>query len=99
MKRGLTQILLFILITLFIPLYSAYLDYCDLAEADLLCCDMSFENPDQENLLIDQQDESKVFLSSGFSMHFPPGIDLLEQLPYLSFTTCSLDQKTFILRC
>jgi hypothetical protein len=98
-KRRLTQIFLVILISLSIPLFSAYLDYYDLAEGDFLFCDIGFENPDQENLLIDQQSESKVFISSAFSTMLPPAIDFLEQFTHFSFPTCSLDQKTFILRC
>ena len=99
MKRSLAQILLAVFISLSIPLFSAYLDYCDLAEADFFACDMSFENPDQDNLSIDPQNESEVFLSSAFSVTSTLSLDLLGQLPHFSFTTCSLDQKTFTLRC
>lgn len=99
MKRSLAQILLAISISLSIPLFSAYLDYHDLAEADFFACDMSFENSDQDNLSIDPQNESEGFLSSAFSLTSNLSLDLLGQLPRLSFTTCPLDQKTFTLRC
>ena len=99
MKRRLTQIVLAILITLSISLLSAYLDYYDLAEADFLSWNMRFENPNQENLLLDQQIEFKAFISSVLSLIFHEVIDLSEQLPRLTFTGSSFDQKTFILRC
>jgi hypothetical protein len=78
---------------------SAYFHYCNLAEADFLSSNQSFENPDQENPLTDYQKESKVFVSSTFSATFLPGINHFEQLSRLSSSTSSLDQKSFILRC
>jgi len=99
MERRLTLIFLVILISLSIPLFSAYFDYYELAEAGFLAYDISFENPDQDNLPIDRQNESEVFLSSVSSIGFPPGINLLEQFAYFPFATCFLDQKTFALRC
>jgi hypothetical protein len=99
MKRRLTQVFLVILITLSISLLSAYLDYYDLAEADFLSRNISFENPDQENLSIDQRVEFKVFISSVFSLIFHEVIDLSEQFLRFTFTRFSFEQKTFILRC
>ena len=99
MKRRLTQIFFVILITLSISLLSAYLDYYDLAEADVLSWNIRFENPDQENLLIDQKIEFKVLISSADSLIFHEVIDLSEQLPRFTFTWSSSDQNTFILRC
>ena len=99
MKRRLTQIVLVVFITLSMSLLLAYRDYCDLAEADFLSCNMRFENPDQENLLADQQIESKVFISSGFSLVIHGIIDLSRHLPRLTFERSSFDQKTSILRC
>lgn len=99
MKRRLTQIFFVILITLSISLLSAYLDYYDLAEADFLSWNIRFENPDQENLLIDQKIEFKVLISSADSLIFHEVIDLSEQLPRFTFTWSSSDQNTFILRC
>jgi hypothetical protein len=46
MRRRLTQIFLAILISLSIPLFSAYLDYCELTGVGFLACDIGFENPD-----------------------------------------------------
>jgi hypothetical protein len=99
MKKSLAQILLAIFISLSIPLFSAYFDYHDLAEADFFACDMSFENSDQDNLSIDPQNESEVFLSSAFSVTCTLSLDLPGQLSRLSFIPCPLDQKTFTLRC
>jgi hypothetical protein len=98
-KKRLIQIVLVFLISFSVPLLSAYLDYCDLREADFLSCDICFENPDQDNLLIDQHSEFKVLLSSAFSIRFLPGIDFLEPFPLSSFITYSVDPKTSILRC
>jgi hypothetical protein len=99
MKRGIIQTFLVIAISLFIPIFPAYLHYCNLAEADLLSLDLCIENPDQENLLIDQQNESKVFISSSFCIIFASGINFLEQLFRFPFTKYFLDQKTSVLRC
>jgi hypothetical protein len=99
MERRLNRIVLVILISFSIPLLSAYLAYYDLTEAYLLSNDICLENSDEENLLMDQHDESKLFISSPSSVRFPPGITFLEQFPRFPFITFSLDQKTFILRC
>jgi len=99
MKRRPTQIVLVILITLSISLLLAYRDYYDLAEADFLSWNMRFENPDQENLLLDQQIEFKVFISNVFSLIFHEVIDLSEHLPRFTFPQPSFNQKAFILRC
>lgn len=99
MKKNLAQILLVILISVGIPLFSAYLEYHDLAGADFFACDMGFENSDQDNLSMDRQDESEGVLSGTLSVTSTPSFDLLGQLPHLSFTACSLEQKTFTLRC
>jgi len=99
MKRRLTQIVFVILITLSISLLLAYHDYDDLAEADFPSRNISFGNPDQENLLIDQQIEFKVFISSAFSLMIHEVIDFSKHLPRLAFEAPSFDQKILILRC
>jgi len=98
-RLRLTQFFLAILISIFIPLFSAFLDYYELADADFLSRNINFENPDQENLLIDQHDEFKVFISCASPNRFLPELELLEQFPLSPSATCSLDQKTFVLRC
>lgn len=99
MERRLTPFFLVILIFLSIPLFSAYLDYCELTGVGLLACDISFENPGQDNLSIDRLTESEVLLSNVSSIRFPPGMNLLEQFTYFPSASCSLDEKTFVLRC
>ena len=99
MKRRLTQIVLVILITLSISLLLAYRDYYDLTEADFPSRNMSFGNPDEENLLIDQQIEFKVFISSAFSLMIHEVTDFSKHLPHLAFEAPSFDRRILILRC
>lgn len=99
MKRSLAQILLALFIFVSIPLFLVYLDYLDLAEAGFFPRDISFENSDEDNLSMDPQNESEVFLSSAFSVASTLSPDLAGQLSCLSFTTSPLDQTTFTLRC
>jgi hypothetical protein len=99
MKKRITQTFLVIAISLFIPIISTYLHYYDLEETDFLSNSMSYENPDQENLFIDQKSDSKLFLPSAFSIVFPSAIDLLEQPSHFPFTICSVDQIALVLRC
>ncbi len=101
MKRRLrlTHIFLAILICLLMPLFSAYLDYFDLAEVDFPSPNRSFENPDQVDLFVARQNEPKLFTSGFCSIALRPGIDLLEQFSHITFQTPSFDQETIILRC
>ena len=93
------QAILIIALSFSLTLFSTYILYHNLAQADFLSSSLSFENPDQEDLLFGQQDESKIFVSSPFSILFLPGINLFGNLPYFSFSTPSFDQKALILRC
>jgi hypothetical protein len=88
-----------ILISIFIPLLSAYLDYSDLADVDFPPRNRSFENPDQVDLLVAQQNEPNLFTSGFFPIALRPGIDLLGQFFHFTFQTPSSDQSTTILRC
>jgi hypothetical protein len=99
MKKGITQTFLVIAISLFIPIISTYLHYYDLAETDFLSNYISYENPDQENLFINQPSDSKVFIPNAYSNVFPWVIGLLEQSFHFPSTICSLDQKALVLRC
>jgi len=98
-RLSLIRTFLIILISIFIPLLSAYLDYSDLADFDFPSPDRSFENPDQVNLLVAQQNEPKLFTSGFFSTALRPGIDFLEQSSHFTFQTPPSDQETTILRC
>jgi hypothetical protein len=93
------QAFLVIAISLFIPIFQAYLHYYDLTEADFLCFDLSFENPDEEISLIIKQNESKIFLSSASCIIFGLKIILAEQFPHSPSILCSFDQKALVLRC
>jgi hypothetical protein len=101
MKRRLRLIRIFlvILISLLIPLVSAYLGYHDLVDVDFPSHERSFENPDQVDLLVAQRNELKLFTSGSVSIALRTGIDLLEQFFHLTFQTPSSDQETTILRC
>lgn len=79
MKRRPIQIFLVIVISFSIPALSTYFYYYDLAQTDF-SCDLSFENPDQEDLLIDQQNQSKVFVSRVFPRIFLLGANLFEEV-------------------
>ena len=98
-RLSLIRASLVILISIFIPLLSAYLDYSDLADYDFPSCDRSFENPDQVDLLVAQQDEPKLFTWGFFSVAVRPGIDALEPFSHFAFQTPPSDQETTILRC
>ena len=53
-----------IIISFLIVLCPAYLQYNDLIEIDFLSLIPSFENPDPDNLLSDEQNKTKIFVSS-----------------------------------
>ena len=99
MKKRLIRVVLVISISFFVPVLSAYLDYYDLGETGCFTRDVCFENPDQENLVIDQHNQSNTFLSSAFSNRLGPFIENWDPFPLFSFPACSFDQDTFILRC
>jgi len=99
MKRNLAQILLAISISFSIPLFSTYIDYYYWEGTDFFVCDIGFEDSDQDHLSMDRQDESEGVLSRTLFGTSTPSLNLLGQLPHLSFTACSLEQKTFTLRC
>ena len=88
-----------ILIFIFIPLLSAYLDHSDLADVDFPTRNKSFENPDRVDLLVAQQNELKLFTSGFFPIARPLGINLVGQFSRFTFQTPSSDQSTTILRC
>jgi hypothetical protein len=98
-RLRLIQFPLVILISVFTPLLSAYLDYSDLADVDFPSQDRSFENPDQMDLLVAQQKEPRLFISGFFPIALRPGIGLLEPFSHVTVQTPSCDQETTILRC
>ncbi len=52
-----------IFFSLWLPLSSAYLSYDGLGEVDFLAPFLIFENPDQDDLLVDQQSKDRIFLA------------------------------------
>ena len=99
MRRKLVQISLVIVICAFILAFPAYLRCSNLAGAKLLSTDLSFENPDQEEVFSGQQNESKTFVSITFLVKLPPGTNLFDQIFRSYSLTSFLDQKTLVLRC
>ena len=98
------KILLALLISLFIPILSGYLLYCDLADDDLFSQDSQYENADIDDLFLvsDYQNQLKFFGSIGSNALFPAFVvetNAIEQVfPLCSLLSC-LEQKTLLLRC
>ena len=99
MKRKLIRISLVIVICAFTLVFPAYLRCSNLAGAKLLSTDLSFENPDQEDVFFGQQNESNTFVSIVFLINLPPGTNLFDRISRFCSLTSFLDQKTSILRC
>ncbi len=91
--------LLVLAICLLLALCPAYLQYNDLTEIDFLSPHPSFENPDQENLLSDDQGRSKISV-----LTFSPEISLFgyffsEPIPRVPFQIFSRELPATQLRC
>jgi hypothetical protein len=99
MKRKPVLIFLVIVISVFIAVLPAYFRCSDLKRAKVLSTDLSFESLDEENLLIDRQKQSKVFVSSAFFIIFHLGTNVLEHISCFSCPSFSLNQTSMILRC
>jgi hypothetical protein len=99
MKKNLIQISLVTGICAFTLVFPAYLRCSNLAGAKLLSTDLSFENPDQEDVFFRQQNESKPFVSIVLLIKLPPGTNLFDQISRFCSLTPFLDQNTSILRC
>ncbi len=88
-----------IIISLLVTFCPAYLQYNALTEIDFLSLIPGFENPDSDNLLSDEQNRTKIFVSS-----FSPAISLfgifgMGQPPQLSPHIFLPDQPINVLRC
>ena len=99
MKKKLIQISLVMVICAFTLVFPAYLRCSNLAGGKLISTDLSFENPDQEDVFFGQQNESQAFVSIVFLIKLPLGTNLFDQISPFCFLTSFLDQKTLILRC
>ena len=93
------EILLAIAISLFILALPAYLRCTKLSQTKFISSDLSFENPDQEEGLPNNEKELKVYGPSAFLITFLLGSNLFEQSSHLFPRSLSFSQKAFVLRC
>jgi hypothetical protein len=99
MKRKPIQILLVIAIFAFISVFPACLRSSDLAGVRLLCTDLSFENPDQDDTLSYQPGQSKAFVSTVFTFKSLLRTIVSNQIARLWLLVSFPDQKALLLRC
>jgi hypothetical protein len=76
---------------------SIYLNYYGLMEADILASNLSFENPDLENLFTDHKNQLNPIPVSAFNNTPAENISENHFCTFLHRT--SLDQKNPVLRC
>jgi uncharacterized protein YjbI with pentapeptide repeats len=93
------QPLLAIVISLFIPVYPAYLHYDNLTGADFLSSNLSYQNLDEQSPSVDSPNKSKVFTTSFTHFVSLSGANLITQLLHFVPQTSFLQQRTSILRC
>jgi hypothetical protein len=86
----------FVVISLFLGT-STYLNYYGLSEADILASNLSYENPDLENLLADHKNQFNLIPLSA-SDNTPAG-NLSENHFCTLLPRTSLDRKNPVLRC
>jgi hypothetical protein len=85
-------------ISLLIPIIISYSFYVDLSGTALLSSDMSFEDPEDEDLST-CQDEFKVFVPTIFSNSLLPGAHFNRGTSLFSSPLTSYTQITPVLRC
>ena len=93
------QPFLAIVISLFVPIFLAYLHYDSLTGADFLSSTMSYQNLDPEGSSVDSLSKSKTFTTSFTCFASLPGVNLITQLLHLVPQTSFLQQRTSVLRC
>jgi hypothetical protein len=93
------RILLAIVISSFIFFSPTYCCYHNLADMNLFTIDLSFEVPDQDNFLTDQQKDPEPSIPSVLSVLFLSRINLFEVSIGLSCQAFLPQQKPFVLRC
>jgi hypothetical protein len=99
MKRKPIKIILAMVISLAIPVSSAYTGYYTVAVADFLSPNLNVEAFDQEYLLAANLSQLQGSQSGVFFNEFRLATYLFGLPSYLSSQIPSLDQKTIILRC
>jgi hypothetical protein len=93
------QIFLVIAISLLILLFPAYLPCINLSQTKSVSSDLSFENPDQEERLADNEEELNAYGPSALLIMFLLDINLFGQSSHFFPRSLSLFQKASILRC
>jgi len=93
------KILLAIVISSFIFLSPAYFCYRNLADINLSANDLSFEVPDQDNFLTDQQKEPESSIPNVLSALFLSQINPFRVFIDSSCQAFLPQQKPFVLRC
>ena len=99
MKVKLPRILIALTISFLVFLFPAYLRFADLADDDLFSSDLSFENPDDDNRLIGEHKELKVFASTTFIDKLFLEINTFEHIACFPFSIDPFDPKPLVLRC
>jgi len=92
------HLVLMVGISLFIPLFLAYSLYVDLSGTVLLTSDMSFEDPEDEDLSTCQND-SKNFVPTVFCKPLLSSAHLSKEFDPFSSLLTSHTQITPVLRC
>jgi hypothetical protein len=100
MDRALKKlnVILVLAISLLIPFFSTYSGYDNLSESILLSNEISFEDPDDEDLSI-LQNESRNSLPATFFEILPHGSYILEEPCFISSRLASRSHAKPILRC
>ena len=93
------EIFLVIAISVFILAHPAYLCCAKLLQTKFTPSDLSFENPDQEDRLPDNEKELKMYGPSTLLIMFLLGMTLFNQPFYLSRQALSFRQRIVVLRC
>jgi len=99
MKRKPFQIFLVIAICTITLAFPAYLRCSILTGTKPGSDDLSFENPDQDDLSSGQQNQLKTCVSTVLLIKLLPGTNLFCQISRFCSLTSFLSQKTLILRC
>ncbi len=76
---------------------STYLNYYGLSEADILATNLSFENPDLENLFVDHKNQ--LNLIPPYASENTPAGTFSEKFFCYFFPRTSHDKKNPVLRC
>lgn len=98
-RKDIVRVFLVLVVSFLVLGFPIYFYCYNLVGVDFRSSDLSFENPDNENPLIDLPNESKILGSNGFSGVFLLARNIFELLPLIGFPSPSLDQNNPTLRC